>query len=192
MSRATSLLQAVRHILVQVRPVGDWGVEQVRPQRGDTCSVHVFLNGDEVRPNLADRQMLNLNTLVPTRLIDGLELHFGEDGPTFASDGCASLLFWSETLRSRVDRPFRGGIRGIVRSETPDTVLRVQISPGDVSKEPSGVGLFRFDGLLPGAYRLLFAGPEGPVTEQDVRVYAHRTSSVEVSIVSRTPSNGAR
>lgn len=184
MVRVHAMLARVPDLLVQARPVGDWGVEQVRPERGDTCAVHVFFNGDEVRPDQSNPRMLNLDTLVPVRLLDGLELYFGPDGPVYEADGCASLLFWSEALRSREDRPFRGSIRGMVRSQASDTVLEVHLTPGSVVKVPSDIGLFRFDGLFPGLYQLVFQGPDGPATRQQVRVYAHQEAAVEVSVTS--------
>lgn len=179
-----SILARVPGLHVRRRPVGGWGVEQVHADSGDSCAVHVFLNGDEVHPNLAARNLLNLNTLVPSRLLDGLELYLGRNGPTLAADGCGSLLLWSDASRTRDDQPFRGSIRGMVRSQLPDSVMRVVLKPPGPSKVPSGVGLFRFDNLLPGPYELDLMGPEEMLWREKVRVYAHQESSVELSIVS--------
>jgi hypothetical protein len=190
MARVYSILSRVPSLRIQPRPVGDWGVDQVRPQVGDTCAVHIYLNGDEVRPDLADGQMLDLSTLVPTRLLDGLELYFGPGGPTYEEDGCGALLLWSEALRSREDRPFKGSLRGMVRSRAEDTVTEVELEPIHQVRKPSGVGLFRFDSLPPGAYRVVFAGPDGPIARQDVRIYAHQESTVELSVVSKERGAG--
>ncbi len=183
-----SILARVPGVHVRRRPIRGWGVEQVHADSGDSCSVHVFLNGDEVHPNLADRDMLTLNTLVPARLIDGLELYLGQNGPTLAQDGCGSLLLWSDASRTREDQPFRGSIRGMVRSQLPDSVIRVVLKPPGSSTRPSDIGLFRFDDLLPGPYELDLMGPEGSLWRENVRVYAHHESSVELSVV----SNGTR
>ena len=125
---------------------------------------------------------ISLDSFVPALLLDGLELHLGETGPTLEADGCGSLLLWSEALRTREDPAFRGSVVGCVLSETPDTVIRVALESSGMDREPSHEGRFGFASLLPGVYQLVFITPQGPVTRREVRVFAHRESAIELEV----------
>jgi hypothetical protein len=146
------------------------------------------MNGDEVQSNPANKDLVDLDTLVPARFLDGIEVHFGPDGPTWTADGCGSLLLWSSVQYRRVDEPFRGSLRGFERSAPPDTVLQVRLDATGKTVVPTAIGLFRFDDLLPGLYQVAFLGPKGVITRQEVRVYAHQEASLEVRIEGTQPT----
>jgi len=191
-STLTVLLEDVPNIKIDRRPRGGWGVREMRPQLGDTCAVHVYLNG--IRIEVADLQSpIALDAFVPTRALDGLELHFGNEGPTFEPDGCGALLLWSAEMRRRDDLPFRGRVEGRIRSPPPDTVVRLELqapgaarapeaAPPGATLVPDAEGRFEFRNLLPGTYQLWFLGSGGRITGQDVRVYAHQVSRVDVEM----------
>ncbi len=199
----TVLLQDVPNIRIDRRPRGGWGVGEIRPQLGDTCAVHVYLNGTRIE--VADlKAPIPLDSFVPARALDGLELHVGGEGPTFEPDGCGVLLLWSAEMRRREDLPFRGRVEGRVRSTSPDSIvgLELETQGGAVALEleppgsavalepglpvaavvPDPEGGFEFRDLLPGTYRLWFLGAGGRITGQDVRVYAHQVSRVDVEM----------
>jgi len=175
------LLAAAPEVRIEKRVRGEWGVYQVRPGTGDVCAIHVYLNGNRVEPAVSE-DPFTLDYFVPGALLDGLELHLGEGGPTYEEDGCGSLLLWSEELRRPGDGPFRGSLVGRVRSEPPDTVVGARIEPGGVEEEIRRDGGFSFRELLPGEYELVFFSPHGLVTRRTLRVFAHRESVVELDV----------
>jgi hypothetical protein len=128
------------------------------------------------------RSPISLDSFVPARLLDGLELHLGETGPTLEADGCGSLLLWSEALRTREDPVFSGSVVGRVLSETPDTVIRVKLEPTGMEQEPSHEGRFGFASLLPGVYHLVLITPQGPITRREIRVFAHREYALDLEV----------
>lgn len=179
--RISVLLRTAPGIRIEGRKRGEWGVYQIRPATGDVCAIHVYLNGDRVEPAVSE-DPFTLDYFVPAALLDGLELHLGESGPTFEEDGCGSLLLWSEELRRPEDGPFRGSLAGRVRSEPPDTVIQARIEPGGAEEDLGRDGGFSFRELLPGEYELVFLSPHGPVTRRTLRVFAHRESVVELDV----------
>lgn len=177
----TTLLEGTPGLKVDRRSRGGWGLRQIRPQEGDTCSLHVYLNGTRLEP--FDLQApIQLDAFVPTRALDGLELHTGPGGPTFEPDGCGALLLWSAEMRRREDLPFRGRIMGRVWSAPPDTVIGVKLESSGESRSPDPEGRFSFPDLLPGLYHLSFHGSAGAITTQDLRVYAHQVSRLDLEV----------
>jgi len=180
--RISVLLTGAPGVRMERRTREGWGVYQTRPGTGDVCAIHVYLNGDRVEPAVSENPF-TLDYFVPAALLDGLELHLGEGGPTYEEDGCGSLLLWSEELRRQGDGPFRGSLVGRVWSEPPDTVVRARIEPDGAVEEVGPDGGFSFLELLPGEYELVFLSHNGPVTRRALRVFAHRESVVEVEVV---------
>jgi hypothetical protein len=199
--RFAEILRQVPGIRVRPRPGNLWGVERLGVPSGAPCPVSVYLNGSRLVQS-APQARVSLDALISAPSLDGLELHLGPDGPLWEADGCGSLLLWAWDRRGPDDQPFRGSIRGRIRSVRPDTAVAVRVRrarsgrPGesaaaDTTLHLDSEGAFALEGLLPGPYRLEILGPEGApaasrvLGRQDLRIYAFRESLLETHVIRR-------
>lgn len=179
--RVSRLLRGVPEVApLPARDLG-WGVHRVDSTGVPLCELDVWLNGSEaVRPPLAAAE--DVDDLVDGRVLSGLELHLGLEGPVRDPEGCGALLLWSEELFTGWDQPFRGRVAGVVGGELADTVKEVVLEPDGQRIRPDRQGRYRTAGVLPGVYEVVFLAPQGPLLRRWTRVYALAETRVDVEV----------
>jgi hypothetical protein len=75
---------------------------------------------------------------------------------------------------------------------SPVSVVRVQLEPLDKEQLPGPGGNFSFSELLPGEYELVFSTRSGPIARLKLRVFAFRTSRVDLEIGEDIDNMGGR
>ncbi len=182
----TDLVLEASGITLQPGPRYTWSLVRTMGSPGDTCSLPVYLNG-YVLEMRGSEYRFGLDSFLDVREVDAIELHFGPNGPVFDQRECGCILLWSLDRRTRNDPPFRGSIRGVVKSSAPDSVVDVRLDPGGFSTVPGPKGEFSFSNLRPDAYRLNLTTINGPVAQHWVRVFAYEESHVELNLGRRGP-----
>ncbi len=155
-----------------------WGVHRRLPGDAPGCSLRVMLNGVEMVRNSDDR-LINVDALVPTGELDGIEVHHGEESPVWDPLGCGTVLLWSERFTDSQNEPFHGRIDGVVAGEHADMVVEVRLDPAGKTTRPDREGRFEFYGVLPGAYDVVYLGAGGELARRDARVYAYWDTELE-------------
>lgn len=177
-SRLSLILDRADAVVLR-RPEGtEWGVYLAGWGGGGTCPVAVYINGERVGRNPRPGSELNLDNLISTEAIAGLELHAGAEGPIIPGLDCGALLIWS----SQADGVFRfsGEVSAVVEGASADLVTSVVLEPGSIQGRREGA--YTYFSVLPGAYEVHFMGPDGPLDVQLVRAYAYAESEVVLEV----------
>lgn len=180
-TRITFLLDDVPQIALLRARGGGWGVHLRGPGGEVACELDVWLNGTE-RLRLPMSPVESVDGVVPARLLTGLEVHRGSEGPVQDPEGCGALLLWSEAVAEAGLLPFRGRVVGAVRGDLADTVVAVRLEPDGQRIRPDRAGRYELAGVVPGVYEVVFMTASGPLFRRSARVYAFADTRVDVEV----------
>jgi hypothetical protein len=181
---------------VRIRRLVDGGSELLLEPSplpdGAQCAVSVFVNGSEVEfgtftwtgADWNDRAQrpLRFDDLMILEDIDGIEL-YGPDEMPVASDSCGALFLWSSRIRSQVDEPFTGTIRGTAVHDASGrriSGVRITLMPSGIRAITDQDGNFVLPDLVPGDYAVVAEVPGAQSWTGTVRVSAYGVVTVEL------------
>ncbi len=177
----SAVFGGLENVSVQSPGPGSFGIELFRPGGEGPCLVNVYMNGNPTSPHPVGGSA-RLDDVFGVRMLEGLELHAGLEGPILEEGECGSLLLWSEGLQTPGDRSFHGTIEGTVQSTGVDPVIRVELEPTGVEQLLGSDGSFAFVDLLPGEYEVAFHTRAEVIARANLRVFAFRASRFDLEI----------
>jgi hypothetical protein len=114
--------------------------------------------------------------------LDGI-LVPGGFGDRVASDSCGALFLWSSRIRSQVDEPFTGTIRGTAVHDASGrriSGVRITLMPSGIRAITDQDGNFVLPDLVPGDYEVVAEVPGAQSWTGTVRVSAYGVVTVEL------------